>query len=181
MIRRLIAGVVVAVGLLSVAIGVQRWFDARAAEGVVHSLMAAVESGNRAASLRLLTPDRRKIVDLSSAMADGGNVWQKQPGMSYHIRGMQIDGDRAVASVTIERDGYILQPTVYLQRGAASRWKIDRVEDMQVDPQYLKDRRAYQRQQGEQLAEELREALDGRPGISIERVTISETPGADRR
>lgn len=94
---------------------------------------------------------------------------------------MRIDGDRAVADVSIEKDGYILQPTIHLLRGATARWKIDRIENMQVDPQYRKDRRAYQRQQGEQLAEELNEALEGKRGVTIERVTISRSPDADRR
>ena len=66
---------------------------------------------------------------------------------------MEIDGDRAVASVTIEKDGYEVQPTVYLQRGETSRWKIDRIEDLQEDPRYLKDRQAYERQQGGAVVE----------------------------
>lgn len=181
MIRRLIAGIIIAVGLFSVAIGVQRWFDANAAETVVHSLMAAIESGDRAAALALLTPDRRSMVDVPPALEEPENAWEKQQGISYRIRGIEISGDRAVASVTIERDGYILQPTVYLQRGSTARWKVDRVENLQVDPRYLKDRRAYQRQQGERLADKLREALEGRPGVTIERVTTSNAVGSGRR
>jgi len=179
-VRRVIAGFVIAVGLFAVAIGVQRWFDSRAAESVVHSLMAAIQAGDRDAMLGLLTPDRRIVADAPSTRAGGENAWKRQRGMSYRIREMEINGDRAVASVTIEKDGYEVQPTVYLQRGEAARWKIDRVEDLQEDPRYLKDVHAFERQQGEQLAEELKEALDGRDGVTIERVTTSETPGSGR-
>ena len=181
MVRRLIAGFVIAVGLFAVAIGVQRWFDTRAAESVVHALMASVQSGDRDAMLGLLTPDRRDVVaDAPSTMAGGENAWKKQRGMSYRIRNVEINGDRAVASVTVEKDGYVVQPTVYLQRGETSRWKSDRIEDLQEDPRYLKDVQAYERQQGEQLAEELKEAFDGRDGVTIERVTTPGTPGSGR-
>ena len=180
-VRRLIAGFVIAFGLFAVAIGVQRWFDSRAAESVVHALMAAVQSGNRDAMLGLLTPDRRVVADAPSTRAGGKNAWKKQRGMSYRIREMEINGDRAVASLTVEKDGYEVQPTVYLLRGETARWKIDRIEDLQKDPRYLKDVQAYERQQGEQLAEELKEALDGRDGVTIERMTTSGAPGSGRR
>lgn len=180
-IRRSIAGVVIAAGLFCVVIGIQRWFDARAAKSVVHALMHAVQTGDRETAFSLLHPDRRQLAELAAADDSSARSWQKQTGLTYHIEGLELQGDVAVARITVEKSGYLLQPAVHLRRGEAARWKIDRFEGLQVDPQYLKDRRAYERHQGEQLAKRLEAALQNRPGVTIERVSFTDDAASIER
>ena len=176
MFRKLLAGIAVAAGLFSIAIGVQRWIDAHAAENVVRSLMNAVVDGDRATALSLLSADRRDLLDSRLASQSPASDWSRQTGVSYEILAVQVQGDAAQASVRMEKDGFTLEPTIYLRRNATSRWKVDLVEGMQVDPRYLQRRRAHEREQGKQLANRLQKALEGRPGVTVDRVKISELP-----
>jgi len=174
-IRRFLTGALIAAGLLVIAIGVQRWFDAHSAETVVHQLMSAVDAGDRQAVLALLHTDRRKLVEMR---LDHGqkDPWTRQDGVTYRIQQLDVSGDTAIVRLSIVKDGFKIHPTVYLRRGQTARWKIDRLDNLQVDPRWLSMQRARVRQEGEQLAEQIQNALQNRPGVTVDRITLDDLP-----
>ena len=173
MIRRFFTGTLIAAGLLVIAIGVQRWFDAHSAENVVHQLMSAINAGDRQAVLALLHTDRRKLVEMRNEDERKG-PWHQQVGVAYRIQQLDVTGDVAVVRLSIAKDGFEIHPAVYLRRGQTTRWKIDRLDNLQVDPRWLSLQRTRARQEGERLTEQIQNALQNRPGVTVDRVTIGD-------
>jgi hypothetical protein len=81
-----------------------------------------------------------------------------------------------MAQLWIEKDGFVIQPRVHLIRSETSLWKISHIENLQIDPLWEDVQRELARQSGENLAKEIGEALRGRPGVTVERVPLGETP-----
>ena len=179
MIRRFFTSALIAAGLLVIAIGVQRWFDAHSAENVVHQLMSAIEAGDREAVLALLHAERRQLVEIRADVGQD-DPWTRQVGITYRIQQLDVTGDVAVARLSIAKDGFEIHPAVYLRRGETTRWKIDRLDNLQVDPRWLSMQRARVRQEGERLSEQIQNALKNRPGVTVDRVTISDLANSPR-
>ena len=179
MISRFLTSALIAAGLLMIAIGVQRWFDAHSAETVVHQLMSAINAGDRQAVLALLHSDRRQLVEMRTDY-ERKDPWTRQVGVTYRIQQLDVTGDNAVVRLSIAKDGFEIHPAVYLRRGQTTRWKIDHLDNLQVDPRWLGLQRTRTRQAGERLTEQIQQALQNRPGVTVDRVTIDDLPNSPR-
>jgi hypothetical protein len=176
-IRRFFTSALIGAGLLVIAIGVQRWFDAHAAETVVHQLMNAINAGDRQAVLALLHSDRRRLVEMRTDY-ERNDPWTRQVGVTYRIQQLDITGDNAVVRLSIAKGGFEIHPAVYLRRGQTTRWKIERLDNLQVDPRWLSLQRRRVRQESERLTEQIQNALQNRPGVTVDRVTIGDLPNS---
>ena len=90
---KLTTGALVAVGLLLVALGVQKWFDSRQAAKTVDAFMDAVRQGDRDAALALLDPNQRRVAEKTRQTAK----WTPDPNLDYRIHHIDISGNEASA------------------------------------------------------------------------------------
>ena len=175
MLRKLtIAGLIIA-GMLLVVSGAQKWLDQRAARKVLDSFIVALKEGDREQALALLDSQQRDDVE-AGTRGDNADSWTPHRNLKYRIHHIEISGNRAMAQLWIEKDGFVIQPRVHLIRSETSLWKISHIENLQIDPLWEDVQRELARQSGENLAKEIGEALRGRPGVTVERVPLGETP-----
>lgn len=165
--RILVAGLAVAGGWF-VATGLQHWLDERAAARVVEEFLAAVRDGDRDTVLSHLSAARRKTVERRGEEVLAP-LAQPTAGFRWRIRELRLDRRQGTVRVEFERDGFLAESAFHLVRAATGSWKIDRVESVRLDPRLEPLRRAADRKAGEQTAEELKRALRGRPGVTVER------------
>jgi hypothetical protein len=118
-----------------------------------------------------LPPDRRAEVE-GRLTERNLPFFAPQTDFDYTVHDVEIRGDRAVAVVRVEKENFRIEPRLYLVRNDASRWKIDRIENLEVDPRWLDLLDEFERREGEQLAEELAERLAGQPGVTVERAPL---------
>ena len=171
MVRRLIITTLVVTGIALIVSGTQKWLEKREVVAVVHSLMTALIKGDRQAIHSLLPPNHPELFDRSNGNQNP-EIWSPDPGLSYKIHDSRINGDKATVIVRIQKAGYRLQPTIHLIRSKTARWKINDIENLQVDPRWYDQLEAQSRAEGEQAARELEELLKGKRGIVIERVNL---------
>ncbi len=171
MVRRLIITTLIVSGIALIVSGTQKWLEKREAVAVVHSLMTALKEGDRHRVHSLLPPNHPELSDRSKGNQNP-DIWSPDPDLTYKIHDSRIDADKAVVIVRIQKAGYRLQPTIHLIRSKTARWKINHIEDLQVDPRWYDQLKAQSRAEAEQTARELEELLKGKPGIVIERVNL---------
>jgi hypothetical protein len=175
--RTLILGLIGG-GLLLVGIGVQRWFDRQAGRNVATDFMAALKQGDREAAMSHLDPAQRSRAEVRFKKAKAGSTvptdaWTPVPGVQYRVYEMHMDGYQAVVTILMQKNGFAMRPKFYLRRASGTRWKIAKIDGLEVDPRWHDLQQARARAQGDRLAEELAKEL----GVTVER----EAPGDDNR
>ena len=166
--RKLAIGALVIAGAGLIVAGGQKWLDARSAAGTVRQFMTAVRDGDRETVYSLLPPAQKKIAQ--AADEDGRpNRWLPNPGVSYRLHSLDISGIEGKARLWIEKNGFVIKPTMHLRRSDTGQWKILRIEDLEVDRLWQDLMQTRARITGENLANELTDALQGRPGVAVER------------
>lgn len=175
MARKLTTGVLIAAGLWLIASGAQRWLDRRAARQVVHAFLEDVTNGDRRAAQSLMASEARLPEERRRSAPVRSPPVSRE--IAYRVRSLDVDGDRAAADVSVEKDGLGLRFTIELRRIAAGDWKVARIGAPRVHADRLLETEQAERQRaaGQQLTRELREALRDHPGVSVERVSL-ETP-----
>ena len=171
MVRRLTITALVVSGIALIVSGTQKWHENREVVAVVHSLMTSLKKGDRQAVHSLLPPNHPELSDRSKGI-QSPDIWSPDPDLTYKIHDSRINGDKAVVIVRIQKAGYRLQPTIHLIRSKTARWKINDIENLQVDPRWYDQLEAQSRAEGEQTARELEKLLKEKPGIVIERVNV---------
>ena len=171
MSRRLLIGLLLGGGLLLAGVGVQRWFDARAAGATVDAFMKAVSQGDRSTALSLLTPERRRLAESNDGAAKIG------PGpveVDYEIDSLELDGNKATAVVRIEKDGQVVQPLFRLYKGETTRWKIARIDNLPDDLRQSDSEESRLRRADEQLGRVLQQAFADRPAVTVQRAPLPD-------
>lgn len=170
-LRTLGSGILILAAGLLIGLGLQRWLDHRAAADAVESFLDAVRKGERDRALSLLAPDQRVVVE--RRIRQGARPFQiPERSVRLRIRQVQISGDRAQVHLRIEKSGFGIEPIIHLQRSPADRWKIARIENLRIDPRWERRQRERARSEGRELADELSEVLNDRPGVEMERVRL---------
>ena len=147
--------------------------DRRAAEKVAHTFMTALTAGDRATLLTLLPPENRTA--LEDVESDEHPLeWVKESGVTYRIHHIDMLGEVAEVRFWIEKGGFNLKPLLRLKRSDTGLWKVAGVEDLQIDRRWKDVQRERGRVDGEQLADELTEALGKLPGVEVDRVSFAE-------
>lgn len=168
MIRRMGVPLLVIAGLALVVFGGQRWLDNRAAAGVVKTFVAALVSGDREVALLQLSAEQRQNVEEKTGGADAA-FWAPAPSMSYRVHHVELNGDTALVQMWMDKDGFVLEPVFHLRRTETSSWKIDRIENVKVDPRWHDIQKERARLADEAVKDELSEKLKKRPGVTVER------------
>ena len=75
----------------------------------------------------------------------------------------------------IEKQGFVSKPILHLARSKTSHWKIESIENGQVDPLWLDLQNHRAQVIGRRTAAELDKALSHRPGVSVERTEPDDT------
>lgn len=124
---------------------------------VVLSFFQAVADGRPAEALTHFS-DRFRSALRDHVRASAGLSGVVTDEVQIHVLSVDQQTDRAAsAQVSISKQGFSLKPTVRLQRTKDSTWKIVRIDDVDVDPHWI---RIQAHEAGEQLAEEFSEKLD---------------------
>ena len=89
--------------------------------------------------------------------------------MSYRVHHVEMDGDVARVQMWMDKDGFVLEPVFHLRRTKSSSWKIDRIENLKVDPRWHDIQEERARKADEAVNNELNTALKHRPGVSVKR------------
>lgn len=173
MFRNLFVIVLVAAGLLLVVNGAYKWLDNNSVRTAVATYVHALRTGNREAALDALHPQQRVLVE-EQMRNQPASMWTPDLDVEYRVHSVSINGDRARAKLWIEKEGYVIQPTLSLARSETGHWKIDRVDPIAVDPVWEDRQEKQSRAEGRDLANELGEALRGKPGVSIERAPLDD-------
>lgn len=154
-----------------VVIGVQSWLDQRAAMAVVNGFLHAVEEGDRETALSFLEASRRD--EIAPGLSDPDSpVWLPTPGVQHRINEFAIDGDTAAAKVWIEKDSFLLEPVIRLQRVETGSWKIVEIEQLTIDPKWEQLVKQRAQNADQETNRELQDALNGRAGTSITRAPL---------
>ncbi len=173
MVRKLVAGALVVAGLSLIVVGVQKWLDNQAAAEVVHAFMNAVKKGDRETALSLLQPQQRALVE--RRRNDEQDPFRTpEAGVTFRIHHIEISGVHARAQLWIEKEGFVVQPTIHLHRSETGRWKIGVIENLQIDPRWEDLQQERGRATDERLATELGDALKVKPGVTVQRVPLDE-------
>lgn len=175
--RRIVVLCLAAAGVGLLVFGGQRWLDERAAKHVVDEFLAAVREGDRDRVLAHLSAPQRRAVE-AHHKEDDSLLWQPTADFRWTIRRIRLDGNEATAELSLERDGFYLEAVLRLTRSRSSSWKIDAVEEIHRDPGLDRALRQAAREEGERMADELRDALQDRPGVTVERTA---TTGMENR
>jgi hypothetical protein len=170
-VRKLTITLLIVSGIALIISGTQRWLEKREVTAVVHSLMTSLKKGDRQAVHSLLPPDHPELSHHPQGNQNP-DVWLPDPDMRYKIHDSWINGDQATVIVRIQKSGFQLRPTIHLKRSETARWKINDIENLQVDPRWYDLLEAQSRIEGEETAREIEELLKGKPGIAIERVNV---------
>ena len=168
-IRRIMILLLSLVGGYLVVTGVQHWLDRRAATQVLNEFLTAVRDGDRETALAHLEAERRAEVE-SELQTSGDGTWTPMAGIAWRINELELGEADGYAKLFVEKDGFIVEPIVHLVRTSTSSWKIDRIEQLAVDPRWQALRRDAARKQGDETAHELEKALRGQPGIEVRRL-----------
>ena len=171
MVRKLTITALVVSGIALIIAGTQKWLEKREVTAVVHSLMASLKKGDRQAIRSLLPPDHPELSDRPKGNQNH-DIWSPDPDMSYKIHDSWINGNKATVIVRIQKAGFQLRPTIHLVLSETARWKINDIENLQIDPRWYDLLEAQSREEGEQTAQEFEKLLKGKPGIVIERVNV---------
>jgi hypothetical protein len=165
-VRRIAVALLLLAGAGLVALGVQNWLRRREAVNVVNAFLSAIQEGNRRGAIDCLQTGPAPGGAAAFTGADSP-LWTPTPDVACRITEMEFDGDTARAKVWIEKDGFVLEPTLHLVHD--SSWKIARIEDLKVDPLWLELQRDAARRQGDRDAADLQRALKDRPGVTVQR------------
>jgi hypothetical protein len=165
-IRRLIAAGLIAVGVGIVALGIRTGVDHHRANQVVRTLMEAVERGDRSTALSVLHPKQRARAELWPANS-AADDWSPVPGITWRVHHLALNGDRAIARLWVEKQGYVVEPRIGLRRGTDGSWQVDAIDGLTVDPRWDDAQQELHRAANDRLASELSEALEGRPGVAV--------------
>jgi len=170
--RRIAVAILFLAGAALIALGVRNWLRQREAVEVVDAFLTAIRDGDRNAAV-----DCMETGPGGSAIAGPDfPLWTPAPDVVCRVTDLEIDGDTARAKVRIERDGFVLEPTLHLVH--KSSWKIARIDDLKVDPQWVEMHREAARRQGERTAGELQQALKSHDGVTVQRAPL---PGREPR
>lgn len=174
MIRKLAIVALVIAGAGLVVAGGQKWLDGRSAAKTVRQFMTALRDGDRETVWSLLPPKQKKIAqaDHEHGRAD---KWLPHPGVTYRLHSLEISGAECQARLWIEKNGFVVKPTIHLRRSDTGQWKILRVENLKVDPRWKDLLETRGHIAGEELANELADALKNRPGVSVERAPAGDS------
>jgi len=166
-VRKLAITLAILAGLILVAIGIRRWLDYRSARNVVTSFVVGVRDGQREDVLNLMEPSQRVFVE--SRLKKKDNFWSPSQGLTYRILEIHIAGNKADCRIWIERDGFRIKPWFHLNRMESGSWKIRKIDHTEVDERWndLMEDRA--RTEGNQLADELHNALKDNKDVTVER------------
>jgi len=175
-LRNLAVIACVVCGLVLIFIGSQSWLENRAVERAVDTFLIALQQGDRDTVLSLLNPHLRSVVERQSDDEALATFGEPLSGISYRIQQVKINGLDAVAHMWIEREGFIMQPTIHLTRDVSTRWKILKLDDLTIDPLWDDLQRERARRSDEELAQNLKAALQTRPGITVERHADEKSP-----
>lgn len=170
-VRRLLIAVLVIAGVTLVVFGTQRWLDHRAAGAVATDFVEALRDGDRDAALAQLTAQLRSEVEGNVGGKDSP-FWAADAEFSYRIHHVELDGDNALVQLWIDKGGFVLEPILHLQRGETGSWKIERIENLHIDPKWFDLQLERAQLQGKADAVELRKALKSRPGVTVERAPL---------
>lgn len=173
MLRNLFVIVLIAAGLLLVVSGAHKWLDNNSVRTAVANYVHALSTGDRAATLDALHPQQRILVERQMREQPAA-AWAPDSGVEYRVHSVSINGDRARAKLWMEKEGYVIQPTLSLARSETGHWKIDGVDPVALDPVWEDRQEQQSRAEGHNLANELGEALRGKPGVSIERAPLDD-------
>jgi len=176
--RKLVVGALILSGIVFIALGVQQWLDRRAASDVVAAFLTALKDGDREAALSQLLPEPRDIFERSIGK-DDADFWTPDPEFGFRIQKIDIKDNQAVADVWIEKRGFVILPVFHLQRNESTRWKIALIENLYVDERWNDIQYERARQEGLDVKASLEEALEGQPGVTIERTPLGgANPGS---
>lgn len=174
MVRRLALGAMVLGGISLVVVGIQRYLDTQAASQVATRFMNALAAGDRETALSLVHHNRLAEFQASQDARVSPNRLP-EVNFDFRIHHVDISGRRAEVQLVVEKGGFALQPVVHLLRSDTSLWRVDRIDRLEVDPRWndlLEVREAAARQAGQQLAEELKKALEESEGVEVDRVPL---------
>lgn len=174
MVVRLATGGLIAVGAWLILLGAQSWYEHRQVATVVRAFMTALENGDRAAALSLFDPTSRAAIERQPAEGKA-LLWVPTLGLQYRIHHVTVAGSHATVQLWIDKDAFVIQPVLHLARNSAGEWAIDRVAPFQIDPLWEDLLEQQAETAGEQLAQELNEALVAQVGVSIQRVPMTAT------
>jgi hypothetical protein len=172
---RMIVVALALLGLTLVARGIQHWRTQSAVTEVVTAFVQALFHGDRAGVLAQMSPEVRAAV-AAGGRKDRTLIVPPQSAVQYDVRKMQIDGDRAVVRLRLEKQGARLEPVLHLAWSEAEGWKIVRIEQLDADPLRTKLESEHARAVDEALARQLDDALQDRPGIAVERTPLNASP-----
>ena len=164
-----------AVGLLLLALGIQKWTADPGPETIVAAFLEAVKAGNQEQSLALLAPRQQELArDLLRAES---NPWRPSPRLDYEIEKIEETGNRATAHVLLKESGVRATSDFELRRTPEGVWQIREIHSQPVasfhvgqpaldlTPAAAADAA---------LERELREALLKAPGVIVHREQDTE-------
>lgn len=161
-----------AVGGIMMISGVRRWLLERGPRTTIDAFVTALQSSDRAAADRLIVPEPGTETGLLQTTSD--STWRSAPDLKHRIHKLHVTGDFAIAEVWLAEYGYIVKPELTLERQPDATWRITRIDHVEIDPRWLADERRRRAESNEMLAKELDKALNGRPGVLVERDVPSD-------
>lgn len=178
--RPIIIGGLLLAGAWLVYLGVNRWMDQRAAGATVEEFLVAVRDGDHATASGYLSDDRRAA--LRREVRRTSKPFETTiDGLRWDISSLEVDGRRGTAELRIEKSGFKVTPVLHLVKSDANEWKIDRIENLFVDPAWETYQRDRARQRDEGTAKELKSALRNSPNAQVKRVGAGNDGDSEAR
>ncbi len=142
----------VAVSIPYVMLGTAAWREDDVLRKLVVRFFQDVAAGRRDAALNALSDDYRASLS-GGALAD---AWSTDESMDIRVLSVAQQTDRAELQVSVGKSGFSIKPRVTLRRSRRGEWKITAIDDIAVDPRWV---RQQERDSGEHLADEFAEKL----------------------
>ena len=163
--------------------GLWQWSQQQSAQAaprqLVEQFATALQQGDRASILQMMTPAMRERAQAHSE-TDIMGAWQPTNKLSWDIKFPAVTSTSATAELHLQEEGYRLTAQLGLRHTTAHGWQLDDLELVKIDSRWESAQRRAEHARlvdqalsDEALAMELRRA--------VERMqNIAETPTADQ-
>ena len=165
-------------GVLLLAIGIQKETSDRGPTAAVAAFLEAVKAGDQQQSLTLLSP--RQQVVARSQLAASPSPWLPSPRLKYEIERVEEFGNRATAHVLLKESGLRANSEIEMRRTPEGVWLIREIRSQPVSAlaggwHAVDSSPAAASTSDVTLERELRAALLKAPGVIVHRESDIDT------
>ncbi len=173
MLRRLLLAILIVAGTALIYRGGHAWYSRHQATEVVSEYLDANRHGDRDRALATLDgPLQKAVVARYPVRAD----WPHACEFDFRIMAIEAipdksstDGPDLRIQARIQQDTYLLHPWFLLRKNDTGNWHIVGIDGGEVDPLWLAEQDQRGRDEGQRLATEIGERLEGLEGVEVDR------------